>query len=71
MSKPWKERVAFALADGAPAWERGVHPQAAVPYCSEQCPHHDGKRCRLTGGRPQAICEPAVEAMSVLLESKP
>jgi len=31
-----------------------------VPYCSEQCPQHDGKRCRIMGGRPSAICEPEV-----------
>lgn len=32
-----------------------------VPFCTdEKCPEYDGKRCRLTGFRPDAICEPAV-----------
>lgn len=35
-----------------------------VPNCSEECPSHDGKRCRLTGFRPDRICEPAVIAMA-------
>ena len=35
-----------------------------TPLCSDQCDDHDGKRCRLTGFRPDGICEPAVEAMA-------
>lgn len=31
-----------------------------VPYCDEQCPQHDGKRCRIMGCRPSSICEPEV-----------
>lgn len=32
-----------------------------VPTCSEdECPEYDGKRCKLTGFRPDRICEPAV-----------
>ena len=31
-----------------------------VPYCDEQCPQHDGKRCRLMGVQPSSICEPEV-----------
>lgn len=31
-----------------------------VPFCSESCPLHDGKRCEATGFRPGRICEPAV-----------
>jgi len=31
-----------------------------VPYCSEQCPQHDGKRCRIMGVQPSLICEPEV-----------
>ncbi len=31
------------------------------------CPHYDGKRCQLTGDRPQLVCEPAVELMASAL----
>lgn len=37
---------------------------SGVPYCSEQCPQHDGKRCRLMGVRPSSICEPRVVEMA-------
>ncbi len=34
------------------------------PLCSEgACPGFDGKRCRLTGFRPDNFCEPAVTRM--------
>lgn len=40
----------------------------AVPTCTMgDCPHYDGKRCRVLGFRPDAICEPAVEAMGAEL----
>lgn len=39
-----------------------------VPYCSADCRHHDGKRCRLLGFRPGNICEPAVIAMAETIE---
>lgn len=30
-----------------------------IGYCSESaCPSYDGKRCRLTGFRPDRVCEP-------------
>jgi len=36
-----------------------------VPMCSrEECPEYDGKRCRILGMRPDAICEPAVMDMA-------
>ena len=41
-----------------------------LPLCTESCPSHDGKRCRVLGQRPSRICEPAVEAMAELLEAK-
>ena len=41
-----------------------------VPRCTERCPHHDGKRCRLMGFRPGPLCEPAVEAMARLLNEE-
>lgn len=32
-----------------------------LPMCSEgACPEFDGKRCKILGNRPGAICEPAV-----------
>ena len=41
-----------------PTWDNGC------PFCSEDCPEHDGKRCRMMGMRPSAICEPAVREMA-------
>lgn len=35
-----------------------------VPWCSEDCQCHDGKRCTLLGMRPDSICEPAVIALA-------
>ena len=35
-----------------------------VPMCSDDCPEHDGKRCKLQGLRPDSICEPYVETMA-------
>lgn len=35
-----------------------------VPWCSEKCPSHDGKRCELMGCEPSRICEPAVIDMA-------
>ena len=46
------ERTRYATAP-----DRGDN---RVPYCSEQCPQHDGKRCRIMGVRPSSICEPEV-----------
>jgi len=35
-----------------------------IPVCSaEGCPAYDGKRCSLTGFRPDRICEPSVITM--------
>jgi len=34
-----------------------------VPYCTESCPEHDGKRCKLLGHRPGNLCEPMVIEM--------
>lgn len=42
---------------------------AGLPYCTEACPQHDGKRCRVIGNRPSSICEPAMEDMAAVIES--
>jgi hypothetical protein len=47
------------MADELPSIEPEV--LSGVPFCSEQCPQHDGKRCRLLGARPGTICEPGVD----------
>ena len=44
-----------------PTWSKGV------PFCSEDCPRFDGKRCDAMGFRPDGICEPSVEAMGKAL----
>ena len=31
-----------------------------IPWCTEACPSHDGKRCELLGGQPSRVCEPMV-----------
>lgn len=38
-----------------------------VPLCRPHCPHHDGKRCGLTGFRPERICAPEVIRMAARL----
>ena len=48
---------------------RDLRPDPAedgIPYCSEECPSHDGKRCRLIGSRAPNVCEP----MSSILVSE-
>lgn len=35
-----------------------------VPYCSHDCPSHDGKRCEILGYTPSVVCEPAVQEMA-------
>ena len=49
-----------------------IHPDRdrnGVPWCSDSCPQHDGKRCRLLGLRPVSICEPAVVELARLHRS--
>lgn len=61
----WKRlavNVSDNVRDAAPSW------QGHIPACSEACPHHDGKRCRLLGIRPGRVCEPAVEEMGKFLD---
>ena len=41
--------------------------ESGVPFCNENCPQHDGKRCRVLGMRPDNICEPTVVEMARLL----
>jgi hypothetical protein len=36
------------------------HRGDPLPFCTDSCQQHDGKRCRLTGFRPDVMCEPAV-----------
>lgn len=38
-----------------------------VPVCTEECPQHDGKRCRALGHRPSYVCEPRVVEMAAVL----
>ena len=45
------------VAQVMPNWDENV------PYCTDRCPEHDGKRCRILGHRPDGICEPAVIAV--------
>jgi hypothetical protein len=66
VSAAWQARVCGAVVEDGiipprPLWDN------AVPCCVERCPHHDGKRCRLTGFQPGAICEPVVRAMGLEL----
>lgn len=34
-----------------------------LPYCTDQCASHDGKRCTILGYRHDSVCEPAVAAL--------
>lgn len=46
-----------------PTWANGV------PACDpDMCAQYDGKRCKLTGFRPDRICEPAVIGMAEALD---
>src|SRR5690606_13058736 len=55
-------RLREELGDGG---ERPDVSRYGVPMCSrEECPEYDGKRCRILGMRPDAICEPAVMDMA-------
>lgn len=67
MNKPLRDRALKLAHNSAPPvvnWN-----DQSVPGCStDDCPHYDGKRCRLLGFRPGSICEPAVAAMAELLE---
>lgn len=40
---------------------------SGVPSCTETCPSHDGKRCRVLGLKAGGICEPAVIDIVVAL----
>ena len=51
----------------------GVQPRphwwdSGEPACVDNCPLHDGKRCKLTGHRPRGLCEPVVEQMAMMLD---
>jgi hypothetical protein len=61
----WKPHVLSVSEDGIralPEW------YGLVPNCSGACPHHDGKRCRVTGFKPGNICEPVVGEMGKFLD---
>ncbi len=47
------------MSDELPTIEPEV--LSGVPFCSDNCPQHDGKRCRLLGAGPGNICEPGVD----------
>ena len=63
--KTWRTHLETLAGDddflAKPNW--GSHGDV-VPFCSEECPHHDGKRCRLIGFRPSGICEPVVAVLA-------
>lgn len=42
-----------------------------IPFCTETCARHDGKRCTVLGYRPSHICEPAVAALVTRIEEAP
>ncbi len=42
-----------------------------LPWCDDECPLHDGKRCEATGHHAPTLCEPAVEAMAAILDPEP
>jgi hypothetical protein len=61
-------------------WSQTVEPEGAspvwgedrVPRCTEDCPSHDGKHCKLIGFRAPDICEPTVAEMArALYETEP
>ena len=60
--KRWVVLALHNADDATPVWD------GAVPECSTHCPHHDGKRCMLTGTRPHVVCAPVVEAMGEILD---
>lgn len=65
----WKLRVCSSVmlddaTPPAPRWNGNV------PLCRDACPHHDGKRCRILGHRPNIMCEPVVEAMGAEIAGK-
>ena len=64
MPKTWTTEIEEML-EVEPDWDDEL-----VPRCSEHCPQYDGKRCRLLGQRPGAICEPAVAEMAGLLNRR-
>lgn len=41
-----------------------------VPFCTDTCPEHDGKRCSILGRRPGELCLPMVKAMGKKLEAR-
>ena len=47
-----------------PQWD----PETGVPFCSEHCSHHDGKRCQLLGFRAPQICEVVVQEMARVID---
>lgn len=63
MTLTWRDRIEN---DCASANEPTISPQWTrnVPFCREECPYHDGKRCSKLGHRPADHCEPAIAAMA-------
>lgn len=47
--------------------DMGPDDAIGVPFCSDQCPVHDGKRC-IALGRRTTVCLPAVEALVALVQ---
>lgn len=61
----WRAMVMRIVASAAPNFD-----EHGVPWCADLCPHHDGKRCALTGFRPSPVCEPVVAQMAKLLKEQ-
>ena len=64
MPSTWTTEIEEML-EVEPDWDDHL-----VPRCSGHCRQHDGKRCRIMGQRPTALCEPAVDMMADLLSRR-
>jgi len=71
MSFEWRLRAQCdAGTDDDPAkpnWGAIHQGDELIPFCSEKCPHFDGKRCRVMGFKPSSLCGPVVAQMAKLL----
>lgn len=53
-------KATLAAEDIRPIWQEPSN----APMCVGDCPSYDGKRCRVLGWRPGAVCVPAVDVMA-------
>ena len=61
MSEP-RGNAPIALQPGVEPWWLPSQ-NVVLPYCQDDCPCHDGRRCSILGRRPDSVCEPAVAAL--------